>query len=84
MSAPWTYEKDRVFSRRIIQLLLMFLFLISVLIGRLFYLQILEGERYKFLADKNRTSIRLTLPSRGNIFDRNGIRLAENMLKMRG
>ena len=78
MSAPWKYEKDRVFSKRILVLLGVFLFLIFILIARVFYLQILQGERYKFLADKNRTSIRLTMPSRGNIFDRNGVKLAEN------
>lgn len=78
MSAPWKYEKDRVFSRRILILLGFFLFLIAILISRVFYLQILQGDKYKFLADKNRTSIRLTMPSRGNIFDRNGVRLAEN------
>ncbi|MBQ8250410.1 MAG: penicillin-binding protein 2 [Alphaproteobacteria bacterium] len=78
MSAPWKYEKDRVFSKRILVLLGFFLLLIAVLISRVFYLQILQGERYKFLADKNRTSIRLTMPSRGNIFDRNGVKLAEN------
>lgn len=78
MSAPWTYEKDRVFTRRIFVLLVIFVLLIFVLLARVFYLQILQGDRYKFLADKNRTAIHLTLPSRGNIFDRNGVRLAEN------
>ncbi len=78
MSAPWTYEKERVFSKRIVILLAVFVLITSVLIGRVFYLQILQGDRYKFLADKNRTSVRLTLPSRGNIFDRNGVRMAEN------
>ena len=78
MSAPWTYEKDRVYTKRIFVLLIVFILLIFVLIARVFYLQILQGDRYKFLADKNRTAVHLTLPSRGNIFDRNGVRLAEN------
>ena len=78
MSAPWTYEKDRVYTKRIFVLLVVFILLIFVLIARVFYLQILQGDRYKFLADKNRTAVHLTLPSRGNIFDRNGVRLAEN------
>ena len=78
MSAPWKYEKDRVFIKRLIVLLLVFFLLIIVLITRVFYLQILQGDRYRLLADKNRTSVRLTLPSRGNIFDRNGVKLAEN------
>ena len=81
MSAPWKYEKDRVFSKRILVLLGVFLFLIFILIARVFYLQILQGERYKFLADKNRTSIRLTMPSRGNIFDRNGVKLKKSVFK---
>lgn len=78
MSAPWKYEKDRIFIRRLAVLFLVFFFLICVLITRVFYLQILQGDRYRLLADKNRTSVRLTLPSRGNIFDRNGVRIAEN------
>ncbi len=78
MSAPWKYEKDRIFIKRLLTLAGIFFLLILVLISRVFYLQILQGDRYRFLADKNRTSIRLTLPSRGNIFDRNGVKIAEN------
>ncbi|MBO7244333.1 MAG: hypothetical protein J6V53_03515 [Alphaproteobacteria bacterium] len=77
MSAPWKYEKDRIFIKRLLTLAGIFFLLILVLISRVFYLQILQGDRYRFLADKNRTSIRLTLPSRGNIFDRNGVKIAE-------
>ena len=78
MSAPWKYEKDRIFVKRLFVLFGVFFLLILVLVSRVFYLQILQGDRYRFLADKNRTSIRLTLPSRGNILDRNGVKLAEN------
>lgn len=78
MSAPWQYEKDRLFAKRLVLLLILFIFIISILIGRVFYLQIIQGEKYKELADKNRISSRLTLPSRGYIYDRNGVKLAEN------
>lgn len=78
MSAPWKYEKDRIFIKRLAILLSVFFLLISILIGRVFYLQILQGDRYRLLADKNRTSVRLTLPSRGNIVDRNGVVMAYN------
>lgn len=54
------------------------LFLLFCLIGRLYYLQIYQGEKYTLLADSNRTSKRLIVPPRGTINDRNGIELAVN------
>lgn len=78
MSAPWKYEKTHILNRRMLGLFFIFFLIAWILIGRIFYLQILQGDKYKLLADKNRTSIRLTLPSRGYIYDRNGVKLAEN------
>lgn len=52
--------------------------LLFILIGRLYYLQIYQGEKYALMADSNRTSKRLLVPPRGNINDRNGIELAAN------
>lgn len=52
--------------------------LLFILVGRLYYLQIYQGERYALMADSNRTSKRLLVPPRGNINDRNGIELAAN------
>jgi len=46
--------------------------------GRLYYLSIVNGEQYKLRADKNRISIRLMPPERGEILDRNGKKLATN------
>tara|TARA_B100000686_G_scaffold274035_1_gene291908 strand:+ start:1891 stop:3789 length:1899 start_codon:yes stop_codon:yes gene_type:complete len=56
--------------------LIVFLFL--VLFGRVFYLQILENERYLTLAEANRISISPIVPNRGLILDRNGEILAQN------
>ena len=74
----WGHEKGQVLLHRMIGLGFFFLVLILILVGRLFYLQILQGEKYLLLAEKNRLSTRLTMPSRGYIYDRNGIILAEN------
>lgn len=52
--------------------------LLFTLIGRLYYLQIYQGEKYALMADSNRTSKRLLVPPRGSINDRNGIELAAN------
>src|SRR3989338_7062780 len=49
-----------------------------IIIARMWYLQILEGENFKKEANNNRIR---TIPEhgiRGNIFDRNGIPLAFN------
>ncbi len=78
MSTPWKYERMRILNRRMFALIGIFLFVIFILIARIFYLQIIEGEKYLALSDKNRTSVRLTLPTRGYIYDRNGVKLAEN------
>jgi penicillin-binding protein 2 len=50
--------------------------LLSVLLGRLFYLQIVQGKKYKTLADENRISTRPLLAERGMIVDRFGKPLA--------
>lgn len=54
-----------------------FLFLL-IIIGRLYYLQVYQADRYKMLADENRISTRLLVPPRGIIYDRNGKMIATN------
>ena len=77
-SAWWKYEKERMISQRLFWLIVFFAVLFMILIGRMFYLQIVKGDVYLAMADKNRISVRLTLPARGYIYDRNGVKLAEN------
>lgn len=52
--------------------------LLSTLVGRMYYLQVVESERYKTLADENRISLRLLPPPRGRIVDRFGAPMAVN------
>lgn len=52
--------------------------LLAVLGGRLAWLQVHEGQRYRMLSDKNRINLRLLAPSRGQIVDRFGVPLAVN------
>ena len=54
--------------------------LFSALVGRLYYLQIIESSRYVMLAEDNRVSLRLLSPPRGRITDRNGELMALNRL----
>lgn len=48
------------------------------LAGRLYYLSIVQGKKYKLQADKNRISLQLIAPDRGEIFDRRGRKVATN------
>jgi len=49
-----------------------------VLLGQLWYLQVLEGARFRELSEKNRIRVRLAAAPRGVLFDRNGIALVDN------
>jgi penicillin-binding protein 2 len=52
--------------------------LTAALVGRLYYLQVVEADKYRLLADENRINLRLIPPSRGLIYDRFGLPLADN------
>ncbi len=71
-------HKLRYLLKRSLIIFSLNILLLFVLIGRLYYLQIYQGEKYALLADSNRLSRRLLAPPRGTINDRNGIELAVN------
>src|SRR5664279_2821838 len=50
----------------------------AVLAGRLYQLQIRDGDQYKTEAEDNRVSERVVAPPRGRIIDRFGVELANN------
>ena len=70
--------RARAFSRRAALLLGGQLGLFGVLAGRLYWLQVVESEKYQVLSDTNRISLRLLPPVRGKILDRRGEALALN------
>ena len=70
--------QSRVFNRRALLMGAGQLGLTTALAGRLYYLQVLQADKYKLLADENRINLRLLPPSRGLIYDRFGLPLADN------
>lgn len=54
------------------------LLLMLVLIGRIYYLQVVEFDRYAAISEKNRVQLQPVAPRRGLIYDRNGVLLADN------
>jgi len=68
----------QVFSRRALLLAGAQGLVLTALGGRLYYLSVVQGEKYKLRAEKNRVALRLIAPERGEIFDRNRRKLATN------
>jgi penicillin-binding protein 2 len=71
-------QLTRIFTRRALLLGGAQLLLLGSLAGRMYYLQVVESDRYKLLAEENRISLRLLAPRRGRILDRFGQPLATN------
>jgi len=57
--------------------------LFALLAGRMYYLQVIEADQYKMLAEENRINLRLLSPPRGRILDRFGEELAGNQQNYR-
>jgi len=76
-------ERHKLFSRRALMLGGGKAALLSILAGRMYYLQVIESERYVTLADENRINFRLLPPPRGGIVDRLGTPLANNQQNYR-
>ncbi|MGE0108818.1 MAG: penicillin-binding protein 2 [Bdellovibrionales bacterium] len=76
-------DKSRLFTRRAIVVGGFKMGLLSLLAGRLYYLQVLQNERLRTLADDNRIHLRLIAPSRGHVEDRTGAPLAINQQNYR-
>ena len=66
------------FSRRLLFLTACTLAGFVVLLGQLWYLQVLEGARLRDLSERNRIRVRPAAAPRGILFDRNGLALVDN------
>ncbi len=71
-------QESRTFTvRAVIAFAFVFIALLG-LVSRFYYLQVMEHERYIALSDKNRIQLQPVAPTRGLIYDRNGVLLADN------
>ncbi|MDR3437659.1 penicillin-binding protein 2 [Telmatospirillum sp.] len=76
-------DRAKIIGRRALLLGGGKLALLSALAGRMYYLQVLEADKYATLADENRINLRLLPPPRGRILDRNGVPMAVNQQNYR-
>ena len=73
------YESDsKVFTRRSALIFGAQAGVMSILLGRLYQLQIAQADKYETLSEANRVNLRPVAAARGRILDRTGRVLAEN------
>lgn len=74
----YKHEK-RLFQKNLWLVVAILIALTSLLVFRLFYLQIFQHKLYSTLSEQNRLVLLPIEPNRGLIFDRNGVLIAENL-----
>lgn len=75
--------REKIFSRRAAMLTGGQLVLFAGLGARMYYLQVVQSDRYRTLAEENRINLRLLAPPRGYITDRFGAPMAINVQNYR-
>lgn len=73
-----TVRENRVFTFRAIIFWILVVCSIVLLAGRMFYLQIMQHDRYATASENNRVLLQPIAPNRGLIYDTNGKLLATN------
>lgn len=87
-SKPFAKFRDaqaeaRLFAYRALTASILVLLGLLTLVGRLAWLQVIEYEHFATLSDNNRIKLQPITPTRGRIFDRNGVLLADNLASLR-
>ena len=73
-----TAKESRIVRNRVIAACFVILMLAGVLVLRMAQLQVMEYEHFSTLSEDNRVKIVPLAPTRGLIYDRNGVELAQN------
>lgn len=73
-----TASERRLFRSRAVISMAVVLLMTAVVVGRFYYLQLIQHETYSTLSDNNRVQVQSIPPTRGLIYDRNGELLAQN------
>ena len=71
-------RENRTFKIRAILAFIVVVTMFTLLLGRMYYLQVLEHDRYSAMSEDNRVQLQPVPPTRGLIYDRTGKLLADN------
>ena len=72
------FGETRIFSRRALLFGCILVLLALGLVARMFYLQVIQHDRFTAISDNNRILLQPIPPNRGLIYDANGVLLAKN------
>ncbi|AKA23474.1 penicillin-binding protein 2 [Pseudomonas chlororaphis] len=73
------HEKEtRLVNKRLLACALLVVAITCTLIGRLYFLQVVEYDYHSTVSENNRVHVLPITPTRGLIYDRNGVLLADN------
>lgn len=73
------YSEARLIQRRLIVAAIFVLVMMSMVLARLYVLQVVEHDHFSTLSNSNRVRLKALPPTRGLIYDRNGVVLADNL-----
>ncbi len=71
-------RERRTFTSRTLLAFVVVVLMMLGLVGRMFYLQVIQHDTYRAKSDQNRVQLQPVPPTRGLIYDRNGVLLADN------
>ena len=74
----WESGESVSFQKQYMLICAIMLLLMMIYMVRLWHLQVLQGESYRFQSENNRIRIEEIAAPRGIIFDRNGVPIVEN------
>jgi penicillin-binding protein 2 len=74
----WDNSESVSFQKQYILICAIMLLLMMIYMVRLWHLQVLQGESYRFQSENNRIRMEEISAPRGIIFDRNGVPIVEN------
>jgi penicillin-binding protein 2 len=74
----WENAESVSFQRQYILICAIMLLLMMIYMVRLWYLQVIQGEFYRYQSENNRIRVEDIAAPRGIIFDRNGVPIVEN------
>jgi penicillin-binding protein 2 len=71
-------QERKTFQLRAVMAFFLVLVAMGALVSRMYFLQVIENDRYSAISDKNRIQLKPDKPTRGLIFDRSGVLIADN------
>jgi len=81
--SSYSFENQKIekhiFTSRAFQAAFIVFLMLSGVLARMYYLQVNSYEHFRTLATENRVKLQPIPPTRGLIYDRNGILLAQNL-----